>query len=109
MKKVIVVLALVLMAASAQAATVITAANAPKGFNPTKNVTVTYDVLVVGTVNTAYGVISQHSQGDKVFASTSSYGGIVSMTTTPGSMLGAPPTVPATPTDSSIDATWTRM
>lgn len=109
MKKVIVILAFVLMAASAHAATLITEANAPKGFNPTKNVEVRYGLLTVSSVNTAYGVVSQHKQGDKVFASTSSYGGIVSMTTTPGTMLGAPPTIPATPTDSSIDATWTKM
>src|SRR6185369_11467806 len=97
--KLIVLLALSLLCAAAATANATTASppSSLKGFNSTKNVSVTYDK---GAGTTFYGVMSQHTQGDKVFASTSAYGGIVSMTTTPGSMASTVPYVPSTPTDS---------
>jgi hypothetical protein len=107
MKKVIVILAFALMATAAYAVTPDPAAL--KGFNATKNVSLNYVLNASGTSANAYGVVSQHTQGDKAFASTSAYGGIVSMTTTPGTICSDPPTTPATPTDSTIAASWTKM
>ena len=111
MKKLIVILALAMMSTNATAAVVTATGATAKGFNPTKNVSVIYDVLTVNGVNTAYGNASQHLQGDKVFASSSAFGGIMYMTTTPGSMISAPPYVPTTPTDSTMTGAsgWTLM
>src|SRR6185369_6622750 len=112
MKKIIVILALAMMSSEyASAAVVVATGSTAKGFNPTKNVEVRYNDLVVGGVNTAYGMCSQHKQGDKVFASTSAFGGVMYMTTTLGAMLATPPVTPATPTNSTMGGAsgWTLM
>jgi hypothetical protein len=103
MKKMIVLLAfaLTVMATQAFADTAMVLTNL-KGFNKTNKITVT------GNKNTsldAWSAASAHEAGDKEFATSSAYGGIVFKIVNPGATNGtSAPAAPSTSTDSSVPA-----
>lgn len=108
MKKIIVLLAFVMLSATAYAGTVDQALL--KGFNKTKNVTLTASNDMANNVATVWAAASAHSQGDKEFATTSAFGGVASKTVVPGTTNGtAAPSAPQTPTDSTTPSGYTAM
>ena len=105
MKKTLAILVVAIFCSSVAMATTLDGNKAP-GFNPTKSVTVDYDAAQTPD-NTApynvYSIASSHQSGDRMFATTSVYGGINYVSVSPGEAAAAPAT-PGSPTDSSAPA-----
>lgn len=97
MKKLIAILAVSLLCSSVAVAGEISVS----GFNPTKNVKSAYSS---GASQTTYIIGTAHASGDRLFRTTSAYGGITYEVITP---LGASGSIsslgsaPSSPTDSA--------
>lgn len=101
----ITILALSIVAFAAQAFAAAPPATL-QGFNATKNVTIDYDLQCT---NNCWIGASGHSSGDKNFATSSAFGGIAQKTVVPGTDVAAPTNTMETPTDSTLDTSWTKM
>ena len=89
-KKMILILGVVMLAAPAFAQNPDPAVL--KGFNASKNVTVSYTRGQVGStgIYDRWAAISSHSSGDKQFFTSNAFGGLAYQTVTPGASITAP-------------------